>query len=154
MTLNLYKTSDDTRILNKTLTAVKDITAIPVENVSILTPSFVVEYDADILTANYCYIETLNRYYYINEIMLLRGNRLQFKCAVDVLKTYATDITKCSAIITRSESVGTPTNIPDKSLPISPNKKELLTAKSDFNVRAGNTYFVRVRESSVKYSRQ
>ena len=152
--LNLYNTTDDTRVINKTLTAVKDITATPVENVSLLSPSFIVEYDATILTANYCYIADLNRYYYIREITLLRGNRLQFSCSVDVLKTYATDILKCDAVITRSESIGKPSNVPDKSLPINPNKKELLTAKSDFNVNSGNTYLVRVRESTVKYSRQ
>lgn len=154
MLLNLYTTTDDTRVLNKTLTAVKDINAVPVDGVTLLNPQFIVEYDSSILNANYCYISELQRYYYITNIVLMRGNRMQFNCAVDVLKTYADDIKNCTAVITRSESIGKPTQIIDKMLPIDPNKKELLTAKKDFVTNYNNMYLVRVRESSVKYERE
>lgn len=152
MLLNLYITTDDMRVLNKTLTLVKNISAIPVEGVSILTPKFIIEYDTDIKNANYCYISELSRYYFINEIVLLTGNRIQLNCTVDVLKTYANDLKNCLAVITRSESIGKPTKIIDKSLPIDPNKKELLTAKKDFTTNFNNMYLVRVRESAVKYT--
>jgi len=137
MVLNLYSTSDDTRKLDKALTAIKDITAIPSDNVTMLTPAFTVEYDSTILAANYCYIAEFNRYYFIRDITLLRGNRLQLNCAVDVLQSFAADIKNCSAMISRSESVGKPTNIPDNSLPINPNTfivKSILFPNTPFTV--------------------
>lgn len=137
MVLNLYSTSDDTRKVDKTLTTVKDITAIPSDNVTMLTPAFIVEYDSTILSANYCYIAEFNRYYFIRDITLLRGNRLQINCAVDVLMSFSTEIKNCSAMISRSESVGKPTNIPDNSLPINPNTfivKSILFPNNPFGV--------------------
>lgn len=137
MLLNLYSTTDDTRKLKKTLTTVKNITAIPSENVTMLTPAFIVEYDSTILAANYCYIPEFGRYYFIRDITLLKGNRLQINCSVDVLMSFADDIKNCSAMISRSESVGKPTNIPDSSLPINPNTfivKSILFPNNPFGV--------------------
>ena len=137
MLLNLYSTTDDTRKLEKTLTAIKNITAIPSENVTMLTPAFIVEYDRAILAANYCFIPEFGRYYFIRDITLLKGNRLQINCSVDVLMSFVDDIKNCSAMISRSESVGKPTNIPDNSLPINPNTfivKSILFPNNPFGV--------------------
>lgn len=123
--LNLYKCTDDTRVINKTLTAIKTVTAKPSENVSILAPVFILDYDVftdtTLLTANYLYCLNLLRYYYINDIQILTGGRVQISCSVDVLKTYADDIKNCDCVVTRSESVGKPSEIPDNNLPVDPN---------------------------------
>lgn len=131
MILNLLKTTDDVRVCAKTVIPVATITAIPTEKINILNPSFIVEYKANLLTANYCYIAELNRYYYITSHNLERGNRLIFNCEVDVLKTYYEQIKNCTATVIRSESEGKPTGIPDKQLPINPNKQEVLSILFD-----------------------
>lgn len=152
MLLNLYSTTDDTRKVDKTLTAIKDITAIPSDNVTMLTPAFIVEYDNTILAANYCYIAEFNRYYFIHDITLLRGNRMQLNCAVDVLKTYADDLKNCTAVIIRNGGIGEPSMIPDNQLPINPNKKELLTKTVNFAIDTTNTnlYLVQIKSSPYR----
>lgn len=143
MILNLYQTNDDPRVVNKTLTTVINITnAIPVENTSILQPHFLVEYNATILTANYIYVPLFARYYYITNIDIVKGNRILIYCDVDVLKTYAIQLTECTGIIVRSESIGKPTAIPDKNLPIDPNRVDvysILFDRDPFNIDVINT---------------
>lgn len=129
--LNLLKTTDDIRVCAKTVIPVATITATPTEKINILNPSFIVEYKANLLTANYCYISELNRYYYITSHTLEKGNRLIFNCEVDVLKTYYEQIKNCNATVIRSESEGKPSGIPDKQLPINPNKQEVLSILFD-----------------------
>ena len=137
LTLNLYNTVDDPRVVNKTVTAVATVTADPTDNVSILNPSFLIEYSSAYLAANYCYVELFGRYYYIRNMSVVKGNRILIECAVDVLKTYATALTDCVCIATRSESIGEPTEIPDKNLPIDPNREDIYSIVFDrdpFNI--------------------
>ena len=150
----MYGTTDDSRVIDKTLTAIKTLTAKPAEPMTILTPRVVIDYDADVIAANYAYIPEFGRYYYITDISIATGNRMTVSLTVDVLKTYADEIRECGGVVSRSEAAGNPTYIPDSSLPINPNKKELLTSKSKFTTNTGNVYLVRVRESSVKYERK
>ena len=137
MTLSLYNTVDDPRVVNKTVTAVATVTADPTDNVSILTPSFLIEYNSTYLGANYCYVELFGRYYYIRNMSVVKGNRILIECAVDVLKTYAAALIDCVGIVTRSESIGEPTEIPDKNLPIDPNREDIYSIVFDrdpFNI--------------------
>lgn len=142
LTLNLYNTVDDPRVVNKTVTAVATVIAEPTDNISILTPAFLIEYNSAYLAANYCYVALFSRYYYIRNISVVKGNRILIECAVDVLKTNATGLTDCECIVTRSESIGTPSQIPDNNLPIDPNREEIKSIIFDrdpFNIDAINT---------------
>ena len=51
------------------------------------------------------YIEDWNRYYYIDELTV-SAQRLFVSAHVDVLKTYDTDIRKCTAILRRQARYG------------------------------------------------
>lgn len=142
MTLDLYTTTDDPRTANKTLTAVKTITTVlPTENLSQLTPKFMIEYDATVLTANYCYCAVFNRYYFIDNIELIKGNRMLIHCSVDVLKTYYNQYINCTGVAVRNEN--TEINaIPDKNLPIDPNREDIVSIvfnKDPFNIDVVNT---------------
>lgn len=137
MTVTLYTTADDVRTVNKTLTNVKSVTATPTEPMNILAPTLIIDYDSSVLSANYVHISSLNRYYYIDNMDLLKGNRLLLSCRVDVLKTYAAALTDCECIVTRSESVGAPNEIPDKNLPVDPNREDIYSIvfdKDPFNI--------------------
>ena len=152
MTVILYRTSDDNRVLNKSLTAIATITASPLENCALLNPRMRFRYSASLKSANYMYIPELNRYYYIKSMSVNPGGEYEVVGDIDVLKTYASDIRKAHATIIRSESVGGPTYIPDSKLPVNPNKKELRTAKQEFNTSSDNNiYLVRLRSSKIKY---
>lgn len=104
MTITVYKISDDRRVVNKTLgTAVATLTAIFKNDADILNPVLEVAYNARVLTANYLYIDTLQRYYYIKNIKLDR-QRLFLECEVDVLKTYYNEIKNLSCVVSRQEN--------------------------------------------------
>lgn len=130
MTINLYATTDDNRVVNKTLSAiVSGLTVRPTEAVDIMSPTFIINYNSAYFAANYLYCDTLRRYYYINNIALETGQRMALHCSIDVLKTYAAALPDVKATVIRSASVGKPTPIQDKKLPIDPNRYELLSAK-------------------------
>lgn len=128
MIVNVLQISDDKRVLNKTVTNIKQVTATPTGEINILYPKLILEWDSTILSANYCYIPELSRYYYLL-ITLDRGKRMILNCAVDVLKTYAAQIKNRQGTILRSESIGKPTIIPDNKLPINPNSHEVKLLK-------------------------
>lgn len=141
MIVNLLKTTDDTRKINKTTTPVINIQALPTEPTNILTPALIVERYNSIMTANYMYIPDFARYYYITNFTMITGNRIIISGKVDVLKTYAEQLQNCGCIVTRSESIGTPSQIPDSNLPIDPNREEIKSIifdKDPFNIDATN----------------
>ena len=137
MTVTLYTTTDDARTVNKTLTLVKSVSATPTEPMNVLRPTVIVNMDSAVLSSNYAYISELNRYYYITGMELLHGERVLLSCSVDVLKTYAAALTDCDCIVSRSESIGAPSEIPDKNLPINPNMQDVYSIVFDadpFNI--------------------
>lgn len=140
MTLNLYNTTDDPRVVNKTLTSIKTITGTPTEDISILAPTFIIDNDTSLVSVsmfdvNYLYCSELGRYYFVT-IDLLAGKQLRLKCTIDPLMSYVADLVNCQATVVRSESTGI-TAIPDNKLPIDPNREEVLSIlldKDPFNV--------------------
>lgn len=142
MIVNLLKTTDDTRKIDKTIATIKNINALPTEPTNILTPALIIERDNLVLSANYMYIPDFARYYYITGFTMIKGNRIIISGKVDVLKTYGTQLQNCNCIVTRSESIGTPSQIPDSNLPIDPNREEIKSIifdKDPFNIDATNT---------------
>jgi len=130
MTIDLYTTTDDNRVVNKTLTAVSsNITVRPTESLDLLAPVFYVDTDDDYLAANYLYCSTFDRYYYINDIKLETGRRMSLHCSLDVLYTYRNYLSGVTATVIRSESLGRPSTIPDKRLPVDPQRYELKSVK-------------------------
>lgn len=106
MQIMFYKITDDKRQLNKTLTAgtlKKTLTGDLKIDTDILNPILEVGYDADILTCNYMEIPALGRYYFIENITT-STQRLLVAGHVDVLQTYATDISNLKCVIARQES--------------------------------------------------
>lgn len=106
MQIKFYKITDDKRQLNKTLTASnlkKTLTGELKIDTDILNPILEVGYDADILTCNYMEIPALGRYYFIENITT-STQRLLVAGHVDVLQTYAADISNLKCVIARQES--------------------------------------------------
>ena len=111
MDIILYNTTDDSRKLNKTLTAIKTITVRLKDDTDIMNP--VIELDGANLppTANYCYIAAFNRYYFINQQGIKIGRDLTLTLAVDVLMSFKEKILSSRVIAAKS------TNRCNKNLP-------------------------------------
>ena len=97
MTITIYATADDKRVINKTLTAVSEnLNCQLVEGCSAIDPVITLAMNTSIYTANYMYIPYFGRYYYITNIEVEEGNILKITGHVDVLKTYSSALLNCN----------------------------------------------------------
>lgn len=53
---------------------------------------------------NYCYIQDLGRYYFIDSVERMNGTIYKIRLLVDVLKSFSNQIENINAIITKSEN--------------------------------------------------
>lgn len=66
------------------------------------------ETSKEIIKANYCYIDDLERYYFISDIQVVNNDLIQLYLKEDVLYTYANQIKEHTAYISRNEFTNTP----------------------------------------------
>lgn len=109
MNLTYFINKSDRRYLNKNITQISlaghsnPVSVEILEDASIITPTLKVR-DVDVyMTANYCYLDDLRRYYYIEDITLSKGFAY-LKCTIDVLMTYRSDLAKRAPLVRRSEN--------------------------------------------------
>ena len=107
MTVSLYKTSSDKRRINKNLTTIKTNIECIIKDINdIYNPSIVLENDnLSLDVCNYAFISEFNRYYYINDIKTLTGNRVALNLSVDVLMSFSSDILTIPVIIDKQEQI-------------------------------------------------
>ena len=109
MTIIFYKSSDDPKKVNKTLTLVGSADGVLVNNtedtISLLSPGFIVSSSNNYFGATHILVAAMNnRYYYINNVQLLTGGKMQINCSVDVLLTYKTGIKASKGTFVRAEN--------------------------------------------------
>jgi hypothetical protein len=71
----------------------------------------------NIVKYNYCYIEDLKRYYYIDDISAENGIAI-IKCRVDVLNSFKEDILNSIQYVLRQENINASPYLQDNLLPI------------------------------------
>lgn len=126
MNITFYNITDNPFTLEKTLPApIGSARALaPTGQVNCLNPVVVVAWDStngnSIVNANYCYIDTFDRYYFIT-CGLDTAKRIVVSGKVDYLYSHAAEIKNCPACILRNEFIGT-NYVTDKKLPVDPNR--------------------------------
>lgn len=108
MQLTYYNNKSDKRYVNKNIEQItlqdhpNPVNIILLDNTSIFRPTFRVK-DVDIyMTANYCYVDTLRRYYFINNITLSQGYAF-LECECDVLMSWKDALLDQNVIVSRQE---------------------------------------------------
>ena len=102
MDVYIYKNSDDKRVLNKTMDTQRSVTADIKGTCSITAPNLILSYQG--VDFNYIYVPAWSRYYFVTDITVTTGGRVEVRCKVDVLMSYRDDILNTSAHIIRSET--------------------------------------------------
>ena len=105
MTVIFYKYNDIKNKINKTLSVGLTINDVIMHNdfditafeLLIKNSNFNSEY-------NYCYIQDLGRYYFIESVEKMNGTIYKIRVSVDVLKSFSTQIENINAVITKSEN--------------------------------------------------
>ena len=105
MEIKLYKNLSENNVIGKTLTQIKSVEAQLKNDVSIINPTLILYYTANILDSNYCFIPKFNRYYFIDEIVPISGDRCIVKCRVDVLESFKEDIKSLTVILDKAQSI-------------------------------------------------
>lgn len=103
--ITLVKCTDENNKVLKTpdLTTSVALTGIFRADISVLNPVFRIESIEDLTGYNYCYIADFSRWYFITDISIVRNGMYEFKCKVDVLFTYSTEIYALKAVIKRQQ---------------------------------------------------
>ena len=105
MEIKLYKNLSENNVIGKTLTQIKSVEANLKNDVSVINPTLILYYTTNILDSNYCFIPKFNRYYFIDEIVPITGDRCVVKCRVDVLESFKEDIKSLTVILDKAQSI-------------------------------------------------
>lgn len=114
MTITIGSTSDDRRTLHKSFSGT-DINVQLKQPCDILNPVFILDYNAGLVASNYLHCPDFNRYYFINNINLMPGHRMELTCSVDVLMSYVTQIESINCVVARQQHSGL-TLVPDTGI--------------------------------------
>lgn len=89
MEIIFYDNKSNHNIINKNIVELNSLEFKFKENVSVLNPNLILKnYDG----GNYAFIPSLKRYYFIDDVILLKGNLYELVLSVDVLTSYKDDI--------------------------------------------------------------
>lgn len=105
MEIKLYKNLSENNVIGKSLAQIKSVEAQLKNDVSVINPTLILNYTANILESNYCFIPKFNRYYFIDEIVPITGDRCVVKCRVDVLESFKEDIKSLTVILDKTQSI-------------------------------------------------
>lgn len=105
MTITLYQNKSEDNVVDKKLSTIDSLFGSLHNQSSIISPSIIIESDANIVNCNYIHIPEWNRYYFVKNITSVRRNLWLLECQVDVLYTYRSQIKSQSGIIARQESL-------------------------------------------------
>ena len=119
MTITLYHCSEDPKTIKKNpavIGAAKPIA--PTGIVSRDLPVITIDYVGAFTDANYMYIDTFKRFYYVSAAVDIAGKIVLTATGCDVLKSFETDLLKVPVTVVRSETAGI-NEVMDAQLPIS-----------------------------------
>lgn len=106
MNVIFYENMSDKRFVAKQLSEVSTAEIIFLEDNNVITPYIIIEMIENYNDINYCYIETLGRYYYVSGFTILTGNQLRVNLKCDVLMSFASAIKTSTALIKRANNSG------------------------------------------------
>ena len=89
MNVTFYNNLSNHNVVNKRLEEINTLSFTFKENSNIINPSLIL---INYVGGNYCYIDELERYYYVKDIDLLGKGLFKINCEIDVLMSYKDDI--------------------------------------------------------------
>lgn len=87
--------------INKDPSLIDTLTGVLKDNSSIINPNIIIERQSP-TGFNYVHIASFNRYYFVNDIIVLRNNLIEINCKCDVLMSFKNEILNQRALIKRN----------------------------------------------------
>jgi hypothetical protein len=104
MDIKLYYNSSDNRCIKKVLTDEFTITGTLRESTTIVNPEITVTLSEPV-RYNYCYIPSLKRYYYINNVISVKNGVWKLIMEVDPLMSFKNDILALKVVTSKQSSI-------------------------------------------------
>ena len=101
MTINLYNNSSPKEKVTKSISLVSELTGTLREESSIIAPVITIEKSTP-TGFNYAYIPSFGRYYYVEDVEVVRHDLLRIHLKVDPLMSFDSAIRANSAMIRKS----------------------------------------------------
>lgn len=129
MTITIYECNDDFRVMDKTMTAVQEITGVELYgSCSVAKPVFRISTaKSNIPDGNYVYCPTFKRYYHITDMVAEPGGAVLIYCCVDVRYSWKEAMRQLPCSVLRNEGIGKPTMIVDTELPIEQGRERIIS---------------------------
>lgn len=105
MNVVIASTIDNSNTLPKTYAEIANVDGTLKDGTSVLDPVIDFVLDNRYFNANYMYIPTFGRYYFIRNIEVLTGNIVRITGHVDVLNSYYQEIVGLVGVVKRNETV-------------------------------------------------
>lgn len=119
VTIRIGYTSDDPKVVNKTVSLNGDTTCRIKGDCDVESPTFILNSSNSYITSNYVYCPTWGKYYFITKPPTVsEGGAMELHCEEDVLMTFKDTIKASEQMITRQE-YDFDNSLPDNMLPIS-----------------------------------
>lgn len=104
MHVTFKQTTNDMRDLYKSYDNIFDCGQVSIyQNCSLLTPSFMLSYNANIVSANAFYVHEWGLYYFIDNVSFDSGGKMYVSGYIDSLQSYNQLISNLFCTITRQE---------------------------------------------------
>lgn len=87
--LKIYKNKSNQNIVNKKIELISTLECKFKDDIDMLNPILLIK---NYTGGNFCYVSDFKRYYYIDDVRVLKGGVYQLNCSVDVLKSYAKEL--------------------------------------------------------------
>lgn len=111
MIITLYRNLSEKNKVNKSLVQVGSYGGSLRDSSSITRPEVVMAYP-DPSAFNYVHINTFSRYYFVDDVTVLRTGLLQISLSVDVLESFKTQLGEVPVILSDSEALGSDNYLP------------------------------------------
>lgn len=89
MNVKIYNNKSNKNIVNKQIQLLKEIEFNFKDDSDVTNPVLILK---NYVTGNYCFIPDLNRYYYIDRVVLMVGGFFKLYLEIDVLMSYKDEI--------------------------------------------------------------
>ncbi|MBQ6629773.1 MAG: hypothetical protein IJH65_13290 [Methanobrevibacter sp.] len=105
MVVSFYSSYADPRELDKRqkLSTIVTVNTTPYYPLNVENPTFEIAYVSGYQNINYCYVQELNRYYFVNAPTLDSGNRIVLNCEVDPLMSFREQIVGLDCVCIRNQ---------------------------------------------------
>lgn len=115
MKVEIYKNLSENSVIGKIKTLIYSTECDIKGESSIINPVLILKYNEKIFESNYIYIPTWKRYYFIDDVRVMTGGRVEVSLSVDVLESFKDSILELNVILGDTEKTGRNNYLPSES---------------------------------------